>query len=81
MIINGNNFPKKEQVFQNKTSKSLNKPHYQSPSNQYVNISDKNEMADRTFELLQENLSKGLISLDEFTKKCNNLRKFREKEK
>ena len=38
-------------------------------------------MADRTFELLQENLSKGLISLDEFTKKCNNLRKFREKEK
>lgn len=50
-----------------------------SRTNKYSNVNNKNEMADKSFAMLQERYNKGLISLDEFTKKCNQLNKMRQK--
>ncbi len=78
MIIGKDNFPKNTPNFQNKPI-NLNNNQTQMPNNQYVDIGDKKNMADQSFELLQYNLEKGLISLDEFKRKCDKLGKFREK--
>lgn len=45
----------------------------------YSNVNSKSEMADKSFAMLQERYNNGLISLDEFTKKCNQLNKMRQK--
>lgn len=45
----------------------------------YANINNKNEMADKSFAMLQERLNNGLISLEEFNKKCQQLNKQRQK--
>ena len=42
---------------------------------QHSNVMSKSEMADKSFNMLQERLNNGTISLDEFTKKCNQLNK------
>ena len=46
---------------------------------QYNNPLNKNEMADKSFAMLQERFNNGLISLDEFNKKCRELNKLRQK--
>ena len=46
-------------------------------NNQYTNVLNKDEMADKAFMILQERFNNGLISLDEFNKKCNELNKRR----
>ena len=46
---------------------------------QHSNIMSKNEMADKSFSMLQERYNNGLISLDEFNKKCTQLNKLRQK--
>lgn len=48
-------------------------------TNKYSNVNSKNEMADKSFAMLQERYNNGLISLDEFTRKCNQLNKMRQK--
>ena len=47
---------------------------------QHSNVMSKNEMADKSFSMLQERYNQGLISLDEFNKKCNQLNKLRQKQ-
>lgn len=42
---------------------------------QHSNITSKSEMNERSFTMLQERYNNGLISLEEFTKKCNMLNK------
>ncbi len=80
MIIEKDNFPRKAPNFQNQQNSNLNNNQARHiPINQYVDIGNKKEMADKTFDLLQYKLKNGLISLDEFKKKCDKLRKFREK--
>ncbi len=79
MIIGKDSFQKNTPNFQNKSISNLNNNNSNHiPINQYVDIENKKDMADKSLELLQYNLERGLISLDEFKKKCDNLRKFRE---
>ena len=79
MIIGKDSFQKNTPNFQNKSISNLNNNNSNHiPINQYVDIENKKDMADKSLELLQYNLDRGLISLDEFKKKCDNLRKFRE---
>ena len=40
---------------------------------QHTDVMSKDEMNDRAFAMLQERLSKGLITMDEFNKMCNQL--------
>ncbi len=80
MIIGKDSFQKKPPIFQKQSPSSKNQ--YQTnrqAKSQYVDVLNKNDMADKTLELLQNNLKKGLITLDEFKRKCDNLKKFREK--
>ena len=44
-----------------------------------ANVMNKNDMADKSFAMLQERYANGLISLEEFTKQCNKLNKLRQK--
>lgn len=44
---------------------------------QHINPTSKNDMADKTLALLHERLEKGSISLDEFNKRCEELGKKR----
>lgn len=46
----------------------------------HSDVNSKKEMADKTFSMLQERYNNGLISLDEFNKKCNQLNKMRQKQ-
>ena len=55
---------------QKKFNSTPNQNHYNNPLN-------KNEMADKTYQMLEERLKNGLISLEEFHKQCNKLSKFR----
>lgn len=57
---------------QEKIKQTPNQNHYSNPLN-------KDEMADKTYQMLEERLKNGLISLDEFHKQCNKLSKFRNK--
>ena len=45
----------------------------------YANVNSKHEMADKSFAMLQERLNNGLISLEEFNKKCQQLNRRRQK--
>ncbi len=42
---------------------------------QHTDVMSKNEMNDKAFSMLQDRLNKGLISMDEFNKMCNQLGK------
>ena len=41
----------------------------------HSNVLSKNDMHEKSFQMLQDRLNKGLISLDEFNKKCKELSK------
>ena len=45
----------------------------------FNNPLDKDQMSDKTLSMLHERLNNGLISLDEFNKKCNELGRKRSK--
>lgn len=45
-----------------------------------ANVMDKNDMADKSFAMLQERYANGLISIEEFTAQCNKLNKLRQKQ-
>lgn len=38
-----------------------------------ANVLDRKEMNDKSFEMLQDRLDKGLITIEEFSKMCNKL--------
>jgi hypothetical protein len=48
-------------------------------SPKFNNPLDKDQMSDKTLSMLHDRLSKGLITLEEFNKKCNELGKKRNK--
>lgn len=69
MIIGNNNSIQKN-------NKPLLKPTIENERiKQHTNVNSKNEMNSKAYTILQERYHQGLISLDEFTKKCNKLRK------
>ena len=43
------------------------------------NASNKDEMLDKSFAMLQERYNNGTISLEEFTRQCNKINKLRQK--
>lgn len=45
----------------------------------YYNVNSTKDMHEKSFDMLQERLNNGLITLDEFNKKCNELNKLRQK--
>ena len=42
--------------------------------NPYKDITNSNEMKERSFEILQQRYNNGLISIEEFSRKCEQLR-------
>ena len=44
---------------------------------QHTNVMSKKEMNDKAFSMLQDRLNKGLITMDEFNKKCAKLGKLK----
>ena len=71
MIIGNNN---------NKKVSSIKKPFIEENRSKYhTDVTDKDEMADKSFAILHERYQQGLISLEEFTKQCNKLNKIRQK--
>ena len=49
------------------------------PTNQHPDVMNQKEMTDRAFNMLQERLQNGTISIEEFNKKCEQLNKMRRK--
>ena len=46
-------------------------------TNKYTDINNKNEMLDKSLQVLQDRLNNGLISYDDFQKQCAKLGKLR----
>lgn len=44
----------------------------------HTNVNSKTEMANKAYDMLEQRYKSGLITLDEFTKKCNEIQKQRE---
>ncbi len=42
---------------------------------QHTNVYSKKEMSSKAYSILEERYQNGFISLEEFTKKCNEIRK------
>ena len=80
MIIGKNTNIQPKNNFTNNNPSINNQPNKNyindlSQTAQHKNIMDKQEMQDRSFQMLQERLNKGLISLDEFNKICSKMGK------
>ncbi len=76
------NFEQRFNLIKEEGQKSLERQNpFSKPvtNNQHPNITNQREMADRSFDILQERLNNGLISLEEFNRKCNQLNKTRRK--
>ena len=83
MIIGGNNNENKKPLthspdFNNKFRQQSNtkfinnnQPISQNP---YKDITNSKEMQERSFDILQQRYKEGLISIEEFSKKCEQLR-------
>ena len=87
MIIGGNNNFSKN-PFRNNNSNNINnnsnysnglinnnRPRQPISQNHYKDINNTQEMRERSFEILQQRYNDGLISIEEFSRKCENLRK------
>ena len=78
MIIGKNtNFQPKQNNFikPNENRGFINPTTKPNPTMQHADIMNKNEMHDKAFSILQERYNQGLISLEEFNKKCEQLGK------
>lgn len=90
MII-GNNSNFNDKIFENKFKKYKEDNEFISSNKkkniftkdiketQYQDVTNKDDMYDKSLAMLHERLNNGLISLDEFNKKCNELAKKRNK--
>ena len=84
MIIGNNNFNSNNNNFKNKmdaikeNSKNIGNNHSNPIStNQYKDVNNSNEMLDRSLDILQDRLNKGLISYEDFQKQCTRIGKLR----
>lgn len=62
-------------IKQNNNNKTSINQNHQIEIMQHSNVMSKNEMADKSFSMLQERLRNGTISIEEFNKKCIQLGK------
>ena len=51
-----------------------NKPQQPISQNHYKDITNSKEMTERSFDILQQRYKDGLISIEEFSRKCEQLR-------
>ena len=73
MIIGKNNNLQSKNPFINNTT---NTPIADmTRANYHPDVTNKKEMTDKSFAILEDRLNKGLISIEEFNKKCNQLGK------
>jgi len=49
------------------------------PENKYTDVNNSSEMIDKSLQMLQNRLDNGLITLEEFNSKCNQINKLRKK--
>ena len=83
MIIGNNNFNSNDNNFKNKMNAiKENANNFTSNSNsintnRYKDINNSNEMADRSLDMLQDRLNRGLISYEDFQKQCAKIGKLR----
>lgn len=91
MIIGNNNIGKQNFISNNNSSQNKTNNNQQNPFNQkkdifnpmnenassfmHSNIMNKDEMKNKAFAMLQERLSNGTITIEEFNKKCHELGK------
>ena len=91
MIIGNNNIGKKNFISNNNLSQNKTNNNQQNTFNQkknilnpmnentssfmHSNIMNKDEMKNKAFAMLQERLSNGTISIEEFNRKCHELGK------
>ncbi|MBQ9018901.1 MAG: hypothetical protein IJ097_01140 [Bacilli bacterium] len=73
------NFRKKFNTIKEASKNNINITNQKLETPKYTNINNKEDMIDRSFNMLQQRLNQGLISLDEFNKQCNKLNKLRNK--
>ena len=84
MIISNNNFNSNNNNFKS-TVNSIKNGSIDTTHNHidtikpkaYKDINNKDEMIEQSIAILQQRLSKGLISIDEFQKQCEKLGKLR----
>ena len=69
-----NNFNNKMRAIKQNTENNIIQ---NNDTNIYKNISNTNESTDKAFQILKDRLDNGLITLDEFNKKCNKINKTR----
>lgn len=77
-----NQFINKNQEFQQSINHNITEKNIFTndiKTKQHINPLNKNDMADKTLALLHERLEQGTISLNEFNKQCEILRKNRQK--
>ena len=84
MIIGNNNMNNNSNFIRNNNPINNNSNHHnvlpeRKAAQINANVMNKNDMADKSFAMLQERYENGLISLEEFTKQCNKLNKIRQK--
>ena len=85
MIIGGNNNFSKNPFRNNNNNLNKtvnnngfvnnNQPKQPISQNHYKDINNTQEMRERSFEILQQRYNDGLISIEEFSRKCEKLRK------
>lgn len=71
-----NNFDEKFQNMPN-TSNNFNMQDDGMRSTSFYDVNSKSEMLDKSYAMLKERYQNGLITLEEFNKKCNKLNKMR----
>lgn len=68
-----NNFNTKIRTIKENTK--VTNPTMNNNTNMYKNITNSNEAIDKSFQILKDRLDNGLITLDEFNKKCSQINK------
>ncbi len=71
MIIGNNNNSNNNNQFQSFINPNLENERIKA----HTNVNSKEEMANKAYNMLEERYRNGLISLEEFTKKCKEIRK------
>jgi len=72
---NNNQFIKENKA--NQIVSNMNPMIEQTRTMQHTDVTSRSEMNEKAFSMLQDRLNKGLISLEDFNKKCNELGKRR----
>ena len=80
LIGNNTNFNNDNNNFNNKIKNikentKVTNPTMNNNTNMNNNITNSNEAVDKSFQILKDRLDNGLITLDEFNKKCSQINK------